>query len=117
MNTAGGILGSKKPGAPGDGDKRGARLAEGLARVVVVEEGRPGSRLETRSQNSRRRGDASSGGLPAMIAPLMAPIEMPATHSGMCRPRQRLVGAGLVGPERPAALQDENVLFLRLGHA
>jgi hypothetical protein len=33
-------------------------------------------------QNSLRRSTRFSRGLPAMIAALMAPIEMPATHSG-----------------------------------
>ena len=37
---------------------------------------------DTISQNSLRRSTRVSGPLPAMIAALMAPIEMPATHSG-----------------------------------
>ena len=36
----------------------------------------------TLSQNSRSRGRRSSNALPAMIAPLMAPIEVPITQSG-----------------------------------
>ena len=34
------------------------------------------------SQKARSRATRSSGALPAMIAALMAPIEMPATQSG-----------------------------------
>jgi hypothetical protein len=41
------------------------------------------SRLETRSQNSRNRDTRWSGGLPAMMAALMAPIDVPATQLGM----------------------------------
>ena len=44
--------------------------------------GRQGTGAETISQNSFSRGTRFSGALPAMIAALMAPIEMPATHSG-----------------------------------
>jgi len=36
----------------------------------------------TVSQKARRRSTRRSGGLPAIRAALMAPIEMPATHSG-----------------------------------
>jgi hypothetical protein len=38
----------------------------------------------TSSQNSRRRATPDSGGLPAIRAALIAPIEMPATHCGAC---------------------------------
>jgi hypothetical protein len=41
-----------------------------------------GTGEETISQNSLRRPTLFSRGLPAMIAALMAPIEMPAIHSG-----------------------------------
>ena len=48
----------------------------------------PGS--HTVSQNSRRRGMRSSGAFPAMIAALIAPIEMPAYQLGRmpasCKP-------------------------------
>ncbi len=37
---------------------------------------------DTISQNSLSRSTRFSRGLPAMIAALMAPIEMPAIHSG-----------------------------------
>ena len=39
-------------------------------------------REETPSQNSRSRADRRSGGLPAMIAALTAPMEMPASQEG-----------------------------------
>ena len=42
-----------------------------------------------------------------MMAALTAPIEMPATQFGSARVAQSLVGAGLIGSERTAALQDE----------
>jgi hypothetical protein len=45
--------------------------------------GRPSSQPDTRSQNSRKRSTRFSGGLPAMIAALTDPIEMPATQLGM----------------------------------
>ena len=38
---------------------------------------------ETPSQNSRRRSTRRAGGLPAISAALIAPIEIPATQSGM----------------------------------
>ena len=51
-----------------------------------------------------------------MSAALIAPIEMPATQSGVCcHRRERLVDAGLVGAERAAALQDEDALLARRG--
>ena len=37
---------------------------------------------DTRSQNSRRRASRRSGGLPAMSAALIAPIDTPVTQSG-----------------------------------
>ena len=38
--------------------------------------------VDTMFQNSFRRSTRLLGALPAMIAALMAPIEIPATHSG-----------------------------------
>ena len=38
---------------------------------------------DTPSQNSRSRSTRRSGGLPAMSAALIAPIEIPATQSGV----------------------------------
>ena len=66
----------------------------------------------TVSQNSRSRSTRLSGGLPAMIAALTAPIEMPATQSG-CRSGlgQGLIDPGLVGPEGAAALQQQRDLL------
>jgi hypothetical protein len=40
-------------------------------------------RLDTSSQNARKRGTRCSGALPAMMAELTAPMEMPATQLGM----------------------------------
>ena len=42
----------------------------------------PGGAFSTRCQNSCSRGRRSCGSLPAMSAPLMAPIEVPITQSG-----------------------------------
>ena len=49
-----------------------------------------------------------------MIAALMAPIEMPATHSGS-KPwwHSAWIGASLIGAERAAALQHQHALRLR----
>jgi hypothetical protein len=67
-----------------DRSERCARLVEDAARIVVVGK-RPGEQAaRDRSQNSRRRSMRFSGGLPAMMAALTAPIEMPATQLGMC---------------------------------
>ena len=66
---------------------------------------------DTISQNSFSRSTRFSPSLPAMIAALMAPIEMPAIHSGSNPDAaQRLEGAGLIGAERTAALQDQHTL-------
>ena len=46
--------------------------------------GMPSGGLLTVSQNRRSLATRSAAGLPAMIAELMAPIELPATQSG-CR--------------------------------
>ena len=52
-----------------------------------------------------------------MIAELTAPIETPAIQSRhLSRLRQRLVGAGLIGAERAAALQYEHGLLVELCH-
>ena len=64
--------------------------------------------LVTVSQNSRSCSTRRSGGLPAMIAELIAPIDMPATQSGWrFGLGQALIDAGLVRPERAAALQQQ----------
>ncbi len=76
------MRGLKKPGTP----KVAIRAA-----LVSLNSKRPrspevigfqGSGAETISQNSLSRGTRFSRGLPAMIAALTAPIEMPAIHSG-----------------------------------
>jgi hypothetical protein len=41
-----------------------------------------GTGADTISQNSFKRGTRLSGSLPAMMAALMAPIDIPAIHSG-----------------------------------
>ena len=52
-----------------------------------------------------------------MIAALIAPMEMPATQLGRVPGlHKRLVGASLIGAERPAALKDKHGLFRGIGH-
>ena len=48
-----------------------------------VASGGKSRRLDTISQKARSRSQRRSGGLPAMMAELMAPMEMPATQSGV----------------------------------
>ena len=75
----------------------------------------PGARLSAHdgSQNSLSRPTRCSGALPAMIALLMAPMEMPANQLGCDAGLvQALVNAGLVGAERPAALQHQGHGFV-----
>ena len=66
------------------------------------------------SQNFLSCSTRRSGALPAISAPLIAPIEMPATQSG-CRSASAsaCVDAGLVGAERAAALQQQRDAFER----
>jgi hypothetical protein len=59
-------------------------------------------------QNSRNRSTREWGVLPAIMTPLMAPIEMPAIQSGLdIGFRQGLVDASLLCPQRTAALQQQ----------
>ena len=65
-------------------------------------------------QNVRSLATRSVGSFPAMIAELMAPIETPATQSGLnAGLRESLVDSGLVGPERTATLQHQRDAFER----
>ena len=76
-------LGVKKPGMP---DMTVDRLASELPKIVVGQSWSSGLLLATPSQNSRRRGMRLAGSLPAIRAPLMAPIEVPMTQSGSMPP-------------------------------
>src|SRR5476649_248622 len=60
-----------------------------------------------RCQNWRSRSSRNSGGLPAMMAPLMAPTDVPITQSGLVH---GLVDAELISPQRAAALQHQHDL-------
>ena len=72
----------KKPGTPKVAIKAAlVSLNSERARSLLVT-GFQDTGEDTISQNSFSRGTRSSGSLPAMIAALMAPIEMPAIHSG-----------------------------------
>jgi hypothetical protein len=82
QSGAGGKRGVKKPGTP--------KVAMIAAEVSLNSErarspgttGFQDTGWDTMSQNSFSRSTRFSGSLPAMIAELIAPIEMPATHSG-----------------------------------
>ena len=64
------------------------------------------------SQKARSFSTRWSGALPAMMAALIAPIEMPATQSGwISASASACVDAGLVGAERAAALQHQGDAF------
>ncbi len=64
------------------------------------------------SQNSRSRATRPRGGLPAISAELIAPIEMPATQSEVqIVLGQRLIDPRLVGAERAAALEHQGNLL------
>jgi hypothetical protein len=82
MTTAGGNRGSKNPGTPIDATSAALASLKTLREVPSFVSGGHVKRLETNSQNRRRRFTRRSGGLPAMIAELMAPMEIPATHCG-----------------------------------
>jgi hypothetical protein len=81
-NGAGGTRGVKKPGTPN---------SITMAAPAAFSQKRSGPSLNhlsagqselTKRQNSSNRDTRLPGGLPAISAALMAPIEMPATHSG-----------------------------------
>ena len=83
-------LGEKKPGMP-------PMIVDRLANELPnIDDGHSwghswstGVRLPTPVQNSCRRAMRFFGSLPAMMAPLMAPIEVPMTQSGSMPPSIR----------------------------
>src|SRR5882757_9347973 len=102
-------LGEKKPGMP---PMIVDRLASELPNIDDCHSWSIGVFLPTPVQNSCRRAMRFSGSLPAMMAPLIAPIEVPMTQSGLMPPSISLVDAGLVGAKSASSLQDEDHLFL-----
>ncbi len=76
-------LGVKKPGIP-------ATMVDRLAsELPKIDDGQSWSSAllrPTPSQNSRSRAMRLAGSLPAMMAPLMAPIDVPMTQSGSMPP-------------------------------
>jgi hypothetical protein len=84
MSTGGGTRGSKKPGTPPTTASVALVSLKIRRELSSLARGQPRRRLETRSQNSRKRSMRFVGGLPAMMAELTAPIEMPATQLGLC---------------------------------
>ena len=76
------MRGRKKPGTPKVAIKAAlVSLKSDRARSPLVT-GFQGTGADTMFQNSLRRSSRFSRGLPATIAALMAPIEMPAIQSG-----------------------------------
>jgi hypothetical protein len=76
--------GLKKPGTPPTAASVALVSLKIRRELSSVASGQASRRLETRCQNSRKCSTRLSGGLPAMMAELTAPIEMPATQLGMC---------------------------------
>ena len=82
MKAGGGRRGAKKPGTP--------RVSTAAAPVSLNSSraqgpgshGSAASQAVMPSQKARRLATRRSGGLPAMMAALIAPIEMPATQEG-----------------------------------
>jgi hypothetical protein len=83
MRTAGGTRGSKKPGTPHKAAIAALVSLNILRELSSLVRGQAVRRLDTSSQNARSRSPRHSGGLPAMMAELTAPMEMPATQLGM----------------------------------
>ncbi len=76
------MRGEKNPGTP-NMKALAVLIWSSIGRIESIDAGgMNGSCAETRCQNSRRRSTRRSGGLPAISAALMAPIETPATQSG-----------------------------------
>ena len=76
------MRGEKKPGMPKNiADAAAMRFIIGRAKSNPAGSTN-GVRDDTRSQNARRRSTRRSGGLPAISAELIAPIETPTTQSG-----------------------------------
>ena len=82
MNTAGGTLGSKNPGTPAAATNAALASLNNLRELLSYPRGHAISSWDTSSQNWRSRGTRCSGALPAMIAALTAPMEMPASQDG-----------------------------------
>ncbi len=76
-------LGAKNPGMP---DTMVDMLASTLPKMDDGQSRSTGPFRPTPSQNSRRRAMRLAGWLPAMRAPLMAPIDVPITQSGSMPP-------------------------------
>ena len=104
----------EESGHPQRGDVGRAHVVEQLARIRAVEQRASLRCDDTCSQKVRRRATRLSGVLPAMMAALIAPIEMPATQSGaLPASASAFVDARLIGAERAAALQHEHGALAR----
>src|SRR5205085_5992293 len=98
----------KKPFAPQATDKLAFIWLRRL-RVLSLSTGGCQAALEvTCVQNSRRRSTRCLGGLPAMMAALIAPIEIPAIQSGWMFAS---ASPSLICAKRAAALQDQGNAF------
>src|SRR5258708_23034145 len=80
-NRAGGIRGEKNPGTPKLAAAKALNRFSPARSGVSCAGGFHDSPDDTRFQNSRSRSTLFSTGLPAISAPLMAPIDTPATQS------------------------------------
>jgi hypothetical protein len=83
LSTAGGMRGAKNPGTPDSAASAALVSLNTRRELSSLASGRPGSQLDTPSQKARKRSTRFSGGLPAMIEELTAPIETPATQLGI----------------------------------
>jgi hypothetical protein len=80
--TEGGMRGVKNPGTPAAAESTELVSLKTLRGSPSSAKGHPSKRLETLSQNWRKHGTRRSSGLPAMMAALMAPIDVPAIQRG-----------------------------------
>src|ERR1700742_1462179 len=78
----GGIRGTKKTGTTTDAMIAAEVSLKAVRLFSPLSTGVQGTGADTISQNSFNRSTRLSASLPAMIAALIAPIEMAATHSG-----------------------------------
>jgi hypothetical protein len=86
MKAGGGRRGAKKPGTPRVSTAAAPASLNSSRAQWPGSQGSAASQAVMPSQKARRLATRRSGGLPAMIAALMAPIEIPANQAGCCPP-------------------------------
>src|SRR6516225_10540357 len=82
MNAGGGTRGEKRPGTPTTEPREAPARAKPQCSARKIGCAVMEAPEDTRSQKPRRRATRCFGGLPAINAPLMAPIDTPVTQSG-----------------------------------